>query len=181
MEPKTLIKVIRILALIIWIPAIASYILFSFGKLKLEYMVVINLSVLILEVILFIISMKIISKYTKTVTKGVVVPKGKFDDMYIVANNEILSHGVKPIHPWKDSIFRVIMELVPDAEDRPLKFYIIRKCSMDACEQEIDIIKPSDSSKHVFELNIDPKELINFKFSRDTIVKSFTVDELYIP
>lgn len=160
------------------------------GYIRTEHVIIIVMASIIMQAVVITIVIRKLVKILPTggtiqrasiLTRGIVIPKSRFDDKYISANNEILSQSVKPIHPWKDSIFRVIMELVPDVEDRPLKFYIIRKCSAGACDQEIDIIKPSDSPKHVFEINIDPKELINFKFSRDTIVKSFSVDELYIP
>jgi len=160
------------------------------GYIRTEYVIIIALASIIMQAILITILIRRLVKILPAgnvaqrvpiLTRGIVIPKSRFDDRYISANSEILSQSVKPIHPWKDSIFRVKMELVPDVEDRPLKFYVVRKCSVGACDQEIDIIKPSDSSKHIFEINIDPKELINFKFSRDTIVKSFSVDELYIP
>lgn len=140
------------------------------------------ITVLIRKLIKSVRAVGIVSRTADSVsTTGVVIPKENFNDKHIPGDKEILSRSVKPVHPWKYSKFRVIMELVPDLEDRPLKFYIIRKYSNELTEQEVDIIKPSDSSKHVFELNIDPKELINFKFNRDTVVKSFSIDELYNP
>lgn len=180
---KISIKIIRILSLIIWIPALISYILFSFGKLELGYMIAINLIAVVLEAVLFIIVTKMIAKHIGITTNGVIIPKGKFDNKCIVANSDILSKNIRSIHPWKDGIFRIVMELElePDRENRPLKFYIIRRCHVDTCEQEIEIVQSSSTKIHIFDTSIDPKELINFKFSRDTMVKSFTVDELYVP
>lgn len=170
----------------------AAYIAELFGYIKAEYANTIMATSLMVQAILMAALIRrvtknppaggIVSRVASSISAaGVVIPKNRFNDKYVPGDKEILSHGIKTVHPWKDSMFTIVMELAPDTENRPLKFYIIRKYSNNEHEQGIDIVEPSDSLKHVFRLNIDPKELINFKFSRDATIKSFAVDELYVP
>lgn len=181
-----------ILSFVAMILSVVAFIAESLGYIRAEYANAIMATSLVIQTVLMAALIRkvtknshpgeIVSKMAGSVSAtGVVIPKNRFNDKYVSADKEILSHGIKPVHPWKDSIFTIIMELAPDTENRPLKFYIIRKCYNNEHEQGVDIVAPSDSSKHVFKLNIDPKELINFKFSRDAIIKSFAVDELYVP
>ena len=176
---------IPILSFVAMISSVAAFVAEWFGYIRAEYANTIMAVTFIVQAVLMAVLIRRVAKggiVSRTVmSTGVVIPKNRFNDKNISGDKEILSHSIKPVHPWKDSIFTVVMELAPDTENRPLKFYIIRKYSNDEYEQGIDIIEPSDSLKHVFRLTIDPKELINFKLSRDAIIKSFTVDELYIP
>lgn len=180
---------IPILSFVAMISSVATFMAELFGYIRAEYANTIMALTLMVQAVLMAILIRRVAKSLPpggmlskaAISTGVVIPKNRFNDKNISGDKEILSHSIKPVHPWKDSIFTVVMELAPDTENRPLKFYIIRKYSDNEYEQGIDIIEPSDSSKHVFRLTIDPKELINFKLSRDAIIKSFTVDELYVP
>lgn len=183
---------IVILSFVAMTSSAVAYIAELLGYIRTEYANVIMTTSLMVQAVLMAVLIRRVAKSlhvggmapmtTNPIpTVGVTIPKNRFNDKHVPGDKEILPYGIKPVHPWKDSILKIVMELVPDKENRPLKFYIIRKCHNDECEQEIDVVEPSDSSKHVFRLNINPEELINFKFSRDAIVKSFMVEELYIP
>lgn len=174
------LKMIRILAIIIWLPTIASLLAFNLGVLGAEYAIAISVVVIILGTIILTVTIRRIKSLTVH-PFSVVIPKSKFIDKYVEANNEILPESIASVHPHRDGIVRIIMELVPDKENGPLKFYIIRKRDRDSHEQEIDIIRSSTVERHIFNISVDPREYINFKFNRGTIVQSFSVDELYIP
>lgn len=179
---------IIVLSIICLISTITLFIAGEFGYIQQKYALLIVMTCIIMQTALvtmvFRSSTKGFPEGIMSITginRGIIIQKNKFDNKHILGDKEILSQNIKSIHPWRHSRIRIAMELEPDKENRPLKFYVIRKCSDDSYEKEIDIIKPSESLRHIFELDIDPKELINFKFSRDTTVKSFRIDELYIP
>lgn len=162
------------------------------GYIRAEYALAIVMISFVAEMSLMIIMLRrlvmiipgglIVSGTVRNIpANGVVIPKNMFSDKCVPGDKEILSKGVKSVHPWRCSIFRIMMELVPDTENRPLKLYVIRKHPNGEAEQEINIMGVNGPSKYTFELCIDPRELINFRFSRDTTVKLFAIEELYIP
>lgn len=175
------IKTLRILADIIFILSLLVFVLFLLKKISFEYMAPIIVIIAAIEMTIFFIFMKKALKDNITdrvPTNKVIVPKAKFIDKFVYANNEILSQNIRPISPSHSSIFRINIEFNSIDKIRDLKFSIIRKYQLNTCEQNIEI---KDLNRHVIDLTINPKEIINFKFDKDVILRSFSVDELYIP
>lgn len=176
---KTL-RNLRYLTIIVFIPSVISFILFQLGKMSLDHMIIINLVVTAIESVIFIIGMRMIAKdYTESSPK-VTILKGKFDNKQIRANTEVFDRLIIPTNPMKSCIFRICIELADKFIGPSLELLIMRKCESGTCEQKIDASYCKEGS-HALQINIDPREKLNFKFSKDIKIKLFSVEEFYIP
>lgn len=186
---EMLIKYCRILIFGILALTVASifalileYLLFDKLSIRIAiYSGIINLILLFI----LLISIKSISKdrniIKRNATNSIIIPKGKIIDTYIEADKDILSKYIKSVHPWQKGILRIMMELIPDMNNHPLKLHIVRKRHSNIREQEIEITQPHIIGLHIININVDPNDTINFKFNRNTLIKSMYIDELYLP
>lgn len=170
------IYAIKIIAIIVFLPALISVILLLFGFLDIRYMLIINVISFFIEFILFLTFISIMMKRINTT--GVVIPKVSFTERKIRANTEIFEKYIRPTNPLSNCVFRIMIEL-KEFEETP-KVFIIRKCQKDTCEQLLNDDSFLDLGKlHVFDVKVDRTEILNFKFDKNVIVKSFSIEELY--
>ena len=184
MSKNLSLSAIKIFSIVLWMVGILAIVAYKFDKLDMIQVIIVNISIMVIEFMLVIFVVRRLLKAKQIVYPYVIIPKSKFVDKCVRADDEILPVGIKQVHPWRSSIFKIALELIPDIKNSSLKFYVTRKCtqcSRDACEQEVDVKEPSTPGTHVFNIRTDPTEMINFKFNKDITVKSFSVDELYTP
>ncbi len=156
--------------------------------LDLKNMIYINIFVTFVEVILTIIMIIKMFNIRKTPTgissdlsSQVLVSKAKLIDRYIKSNNNVFDKNIVPTNPMRDSIFRICIELADKFIGPSLELSVIRMCDAGTCEQKIDASKYSIKGSHSLQINVDPKEKVNFRFNKDIKIKSMAVDELYVP
>lgn len=177
------LKTIKISTAIFWIVGFVSLIAYIFEMLSLKYAVMISLTVFILQLIIIaaFIRKALKNPNMAIIMAKVIISKGKITDKHVRGKDDIFRESVRSVNPRRDGIFRIILELAQEVEKGPLKFYVVRKCQSNTCEQEIDVIDPYKTKRHIFDIAVDPEEKVNFKFNKDTMIKSFSVDELYMP
>ena len=159
---------------------------FIAGKLSLTYMLIINISIIIGEMILLLLMLLMIRRVIKNrmisdmLSSRVLIPKGKFNDRQIRADTYIFNEPIISTNPMRKSIFRVCIELAEKFVG-PLEFSIIRILERETSEQKLDATHCFVEGTHILHINVYPKEKLNFKFNRDIRAKLFSVEELYIP
>jgi hypothetical protein len=175
-----MLRKLRYLTIIVFMPSAISFILLKLGRMSLEHMIIINIVVTIIETILFVIGMRIIAKDLTGPGSQLLILKGKFNDKYIKGNTDIFDRLIIPTNPMKDCMFRICIELADRFIGPSLELLVIRKCEACTCEQKVDASHCKEGS-HALHINIDPREKLNFKFNKDIKVKLFSVEELYMP
>lgn len=170
------IKMLRIISVVLFIPAIGSFILWLAGLLDIKIMATINWMVFLAEFIIFLFVMKNSIRINQA---NVIIPKGSSEEKDIRAETNIFPNFFIPTNTRKDCIFRISLQ-IKEFKKHPL-FYMIRTCEGDTCIQELNKnIKLDPGLVHVFEVVINCKEKLNFKFSEDVIVQKLLIEELYI-
>lgn len=160
---------------------------YELKMLELKNMLIINILVMSVEMILttiIIIKMLNIRKTSdgiSSISTQVLISKGKLIDKYIKGDNNVFDKNIAPTNPMRDSIFRICIELADKFIGPSLELSVIRMCEAGTCEQKIDASKCSVKGSHSLQINVDPKEKVNFRFNKDIKIKSMAVDELYIP
>lgn len=170
------IKVLRIISIALFIPAVISFVLWLAGSLDIKIMAAVNWLVFLAEFIIFLFIMK---NSVRTSQANVIIPKGFSEEKVIKAETNIFPNFLVPTNTRKDCIFRISLQ-IKEFKKYPL-FYMIRMCESDTCIQELNKnIKLDQGPVHVFETVINRKEKLNFKFSEDVIVQKLLIEELYI-
>lgn len=172
-----MLKKLRYLAIIVFLPFVVSLILFQIGKMSLYHMIIVNIIVSIIETIIFIAGLRIMAKELTLDTK-ISILKGKFDNKRINADTEILDKPIISTNPMKSCVFRIYIELAEKLIE-PLEFSIIRIFEMKFSEQKIATLFVDGT--HILYINVSPREKLNFKFNRDINAKIFSIDEIYTP
>jgi len=175
MNKIKMLKMLRIISIVLCIPALGSFILWWVGMLDIKIMAAVNWVVFIAEFIIFLFVMKTI----RMGRANVVIPKGFCEEKIFVAEENIFHDFLIPTNTRKGCIFRIGVQ-IKEFKKYPL-FYIIRICEKETCIQELNKnIKLDPGLVHVFEVVIDSKEKLNFKFNEDVVVQKLLVEELYI-
>ncbi len=170
------IKILRIISIVLFIPVIGSFILWWVGRLDIKIMAAVNWVVFTIEFIMFLFVTKTFTMMGHT---NVVIPKGFYEEKMVVAETNIFPDFLVPTNTRKGCTFRISLQ-IRELKNYPL-FYMIRICEKESCIQELNkniILDPG--FVHVFEVIIDRKEKLNFKFSEDVIIQKLLVEELYI-
>ncbi len=168
---------------VIWIIAAITFAIFLFGQLDMKYMLIINASVIIIEMILLILMIRKVKKngiMADVFSAKVLIPKGKFSDTKIRADRCIFDDPIISTNPMKRGIFMICIELT-DKIIEPLELSVIRMFESEISEQKLDVTHCFIAGPHILHLNVYPREKLNFKFNRDIKTKLFSVDELYTP
>lgn len=176
-------KFYRYFGLTLWIIAMISLVAFRYGKLDLMYMMIINISIIIIEMILLLLIIRNVIKnrmVTDILSSKVMIPKGNFRNTEIHADTCIFNEPINSTNPMKIGIFRICIELAEKLVE-PLEFSVIRTLERKTSEQKLDATHCIIEGTHILHINVHPREKLNFKFNRDIRAKLFSVDELYIP
>lgn len=176
-------KFYRNLGFALCIVTMITLVAFSLGKLKLTYMLVINVSIIIIEMILLLLMiLKVIKNKVMVdiLSSKVMIPKGKFSDTQIRADKYIFNEPITSTNPMRKSIFRICIELTEKLIE-PLEFSVVRILEREISEQKLDATHYFIEGTHILHINVYPREKLNFKFNRDLNAKLFSVDEFYTP
>ena len=177
------IKFYRNLGFALWVVTIIILVASGLGKLKLTYMIVINASIIIIEMILLLLMIRKVIKnrvVADVLSSKVMIPKGKFSDTQIRADKYIFNEPIMSTNPMRKSIFRICIELTEKLID-PLEFSIVRILERETSEQKLDATHCFIERDHILHINEYPREKLNFKFNRDLNAKIFSVDQFYTP
>lgn len=168
------IIILKIISFILLIPSVGSIVLWLSGAINIIYLAIINWIIFIADSIIFLI----ILKHSNESNANLIIPKASCDEKTIPAETNIFSRYLIPTNPRRDCIFRVSLQL-KDFKN-PLIFSMIRMCEKDILIQELNknIILDLEFI-HKFEVNINRKEKLNFKFNKDVTIKSLLIEELY--
>lgn len=170
------IKILRIISILLFIPAPISFISWMVGLLDIKIMAIINWIVFTSEFIIFLLATKNSIMLNRA---NVIIPKGFCEEKMVVAETNIFPDFLIPTNINRDCVFRVSLQ-IKEFEKYPL-FYIIRKCEKNICIQELNKnIRLDPVSVHIFEVIIDRKERLNFKFNEDVIIQKLLIEELYL-
>lgn len=170
------IKILRIISVVLFIPAVGSFILWLIGSLDIKIMAAVNWVVFTAELIIFLFVIKTSIMVSRS---NVIIPKGLCEEKMVMAEANIFPDFLVPTNTRKDCIFRISLQ-IKEFKKYPL-FYIVRKCEKDTCNQELNKnVKLDSGLMHVFEVAIDSKEKLNFKFNEDVVIHKLLVEELYI-
>lgn len=171
-------KKFYIASTIAFIPSIIAVILWSSGMLDIRYLIAINLFSFLIEFAIFIIFINMVMRQANE-RSTIAIPKVSMHEKHLPAGKEIFEKYIVPVNPHNDCVFRVKVEL---KEDTPkIKITIIRKCQKGTCEDVLNNNISLDVGKvHIFDIEIDRKEKLNFKFDKDVTIKSFSIEEFYI-
>lgn len=173
----------RNLGFVLWIIAMITIGTFLIGKLDAKYMLIINASIIIIEMILLLLMLIKVLKNgitTDTLSAKVLIPKCKFSDKQMRADTYIFEEPIISTNPMKKGIFRIYIELA-DKIIEPLEFSVIRMFEREVSEQKLDATHCFIKGTHILHVNVHPREKLNFRFNRDIKAKLFYVDELYTP
>lgn len=173
----------RNLGFVLWIIVMMAFGTFLLGKLDVKYMLIINASIIIIEMILLILMLRNVLKNRMVIdmlSAKVLIPKGKFSDTQIMADTYMFEEPIISTNPMKKGIFRIYIELA-DKIIQPLELSVVRIFERDISEQKLDATHYVIEGTHILHLNVHPREKLNFKFNRDVKAKLFSVDELYTP
>ena len=176
-------KFYRNLGFVLWIIVMIAFGASLLGKLDVKYMLIINTSIIIIEMILLLLMLRKVLKnrmMTDMLSAKVLIPKGKFSDRQIQADTYIFKEPIISTNPMKRSMFRIYIELT-DKIIQPLEFSVVRIFERETSEQKLDATHCFVEGTHVLHLNVYPREKLNFKFNRNIKTKLFSVDELYTP
>ena len=156
---------------------------YSLGKLSLIYMLIINISIIIGEAILVLLMVRRVIKnkiMSGGLSSNVLIPKGKFSDKQILADTFIFNEPIISTNPMRKSVFRICIELAEKLIE-PLELSIVKTFERKTSEQKLDATHYFVEGIHILNINVYPKEKLNFKFNKNIKAKLFSVDELYIP
>lgn len=108
----------------------------------------------------------------------VIIPKAHVDNMFILANSDVLKKNIVPTNPFRTSIFRISMEINSSIEQ--LGISAIRLRGSRVIESTV---KKNLTAKEAYIIDtvVLPNETINFKFDKDIDIKKMLIDELYVP
>lgn len=164
-----------------------SLITYELKLIDLKNMLIINILAASAETILITIviiktfnNRDISNSISSKISSNVLISKGKLNDRYIKSNNNIFDKNIVPTNPMRYSIFRICIELAEKFIGPSLELSVIRMCDAGTCEQKIDASNCSKGT-HSLQINVDPREKVNFRFNKDIKIKSIAVDELYVP
>lgn len=168
-------KKLAIISVILFIPMVISLILWMAGLLDLKIFAAFNWVIFLAEFAIFLF----ISKNSITTRRSnVIIPKGVCEEMAIKAETNIFPQFLVPTNIYKECVFRISLQ-TKEFKKYPL-FYMIRVCEKDTCIQELNKdIKLVPGKVHTFDVIIDCKEKLNFKFNEDVIVQKLLIEELY--
>lgn len=170
------IKTLRIISIALFIPAVGSIILWLAGMIDIKIMATINWIVFAIEFIIFLSIMKNSIRVNRA---NVIIPKGFCEEKMIMADTNIFPNFLIPTNVRKDCIFRISLQ-IKEFKKYPL-LYLIRIYEKDTCIQELNKnIKLEPEFVHVFDVVINRKERLNFKFNEDVIIQKLLIEELYI-
>ena len=170
------IKLLRIISIGLFIPAVGSIILWLIGLLDIKIMGAINWVIFLVEFTIFLFVMK---TSIRTSQASVIIPKDFCEEKAIKAETDIFPNFLVPTNTHKGCIFRISLQ-IKEFKKCPL-FYMVRKSERDTTIQELNKnIELDPLSVHVFEVAIDSKEKLNFKFNEDVIIQKLLIEELYI-
>lgn len=170
------IKLLRVISIALFIPAVGSTILWLIGLLDIKIMATINWTIFLAESTIFLF---VIQTSIRASQSNVIIPKGFCEEKVIKAETDIFPDFLVPTNTHKGCIFRISLQ-IKEFKKYPL-FYMIRKCERDTCTQELNKdIKLDPGSVHIFEVVIDSNEKLSFKFNEDVIIKKLLIEELYI-
>lgn len=171
-----IIKILRIISIVLFMPAIGVFILWLTGKIDIKIFVVVNWMVFLAELIILLYVNK---NSIRTTQASVIIPKGSYDEKTIKAEIDIFSNFLVPTNINRDCIFRISLQ-IKEFKNYP-SFYMVRTCERDTCIQELNKnIKLDPGLVHIFEVVINCKEKLNFKFNEDVIIQKLLIEELYI-
>ena len=173
----------RNLGFVLWIIAMIAFGAFLLEKLDVKYMLIIDASIIIIEMILLLLMLRKVLKsrmMTDMLSAKVLIPKGKFSDRQIQADTYIFKEPIISTNPMKRSMFRIYIELA-DKIIQPLELSVVRMFEREVSEQKLDAAHCFIEGTHILHLNVHPREKLNYKFNKDINAKLFSVDELYTP
>ena len=169
------IKLLRIISIGLFIPAVGSVMLWLTGRLDIKIMAAINWTIFLAEFTIFLFVMKTSIRASQA---SVIISKGFCEEKVIKAETDIFPNFLVPTNTQRDCIFRISLQ-IKEFKKYPL-FHMIRKCERDTCIQELNKdIKLKTGLVHVFEVIIDSNEKLSFKFSEDVIIQKLLIEELY--
>jgi hypothetical protein len=172
------VTILRIISIGAFIPAAISFILWQAGSLDIKTMAIINWIAFLVEFTAFLFVMKM-KNSIRISQANVIIPKGSYEEKTIKAETNIFPNFLVPTNTYRNCIFRISLQ-IKEFEKHPL-FYIIRKCERDTCTQELNKnIRLDPGPVHVFDIAIDSKEKLNFKFNEDVIIQKILIEELYM-
>ncbi len=108
----------------------------------------------------------------------VVIPKVHIEDEFISANAELLKKNIIPTNPFRACVIRISMEIYESMEQ--LGVYVLRLKESKTIES---MMKSNFAAFGTYTIDtfVLPGETVNFKFDCDVYIRSFAVDELYVP
>lgn len=164
---------------------IIGIILGRFGILDEKYVnIIVDANIIVQSILLVIFTILLI--HFRNRPKGVKILRYQFENKLIKGDTDILSKPISSTNPRKFAIFKIYLEVKEFTE--PPEFGIIKTCGHGK--------SISDIKKHLLNINsciiedtfifyadviVMPEEKVNFKFKKDTNVKSFLLSELYMP
>lgn len=172
------IKILRIISVGLFIPFVVSTILMIIGLLDIKIMAIISWMVFVFMVE-FIIFLIISKNHINISNTNVIIPKGLCENKIIMAETSIFQDLIGPTNPRRDCIFRISLQL--KEFKRYPSFYIVRICEKDIYVQELNKdIRLDPGLIHIFDVTINRKEKLNFKFNENVTILKLLIEEIYV-
>ena len=157
------VRFYRNLGFTLWIIAMISFGAFTIGKLDLVYMLIINISVIVGEMILLLFMVRRVIKSRiigDALSPKVLIPKGRFNDTQIHADTYIFNEPITSTNPMRQGVFRICIELT-DKFIECLELSVVRTFEREISEQKFDTTHCLVGG-HILHINVYPKEKVNY-------------------
>ena len=161
---------------------IIGFILRSSGILEDRYInIIVGANIIIQLICIIIFTFSILGR-----SKGVKIVRNQFDNRFIKGDTYLFQEHISPTNPKRMAIFKIYLEVCKFIEPPELgisKIGSYGKPISDIKKQFLNI--NSCIKDDIFIFNADmivlPSEKVNFKFKKDTNIKTFFLGELYLP
>lgn len=164
---------------------IIGIVLGTLGKLDDKYVNIIMNANIVIQILCFMI-FAVLFIFFHNWPKGIKILRYKFEDRLIKGDTDIFQKPIFSTNPRRMAIFKIYLEADQFTEPPELDITKIGnygKPSSDIHKHFLHI--DSSIKENIFMFHADmivmPNEKINFKFKKDTNIKTFLLGELYLP
>lgn len=184
---KKLINIWNIISFILLIISFITFGAWSYGIIDVVRMAVVTTGIMIMQATVLLIRILSIRNQIKNgdyswIESGVIIPRSKLSNVNVKSGEGLFPKGITPtnINHMKRCVFRLFVE-IEDFPEEPMMYldrtYRLQSNTM-TFNSGKNLIK---GHLYAFDIPAISGEILNFRLSQSGIIKTFTLEELYIP
>ena len=184
---KKLVNVWNIASIILLITASAAFGAWLYNIIDVVRLAVVMTGIMMMQATILLVRIWSIRKQIKNgdyswIESGVLIPRSKLSNVNVKCGEELFSKGITPtnINRMKKCVFKLYIE-IDDFPKEPIMFldrsYMSESNTMTFNKGQ-NLVK---GHLYAFDIPSISGEILNFRFSENGTIKTFTLQEVYIP